>query len=87
MRFYLKILKALNNFEKKRLILIAFLTLLSTLFELFSVVLTIPIIKLIYDNEFYNSFSNSYSNYIPDLIDTKANVLFVIVILYLLIYI
>ena len=87
MRFYLKILKALNNFEKKRLILIAFLTLLSTLFELFSVVLIIPIIKLIYDNEFYNSFSNSYSNYIPDLIDTKANVLFVIVILYLLIYI
>lgn len=87
MRFYLKILKALNNFEKKRLILIALLTLLSTLFELFSIVLIIPIIKLILDNEFYNSFSNRYSNYIPDLIDTKANVLFTIVLLYLSIYI
>ena len=87
MRDYLKILKSLNKSEKKRLVIMSFFTFFSSVFELFSIVLIIPITKLILDNEFYISFSNQYSLFIPNLLRSKQNILITIVVLYLFIYV
>lgn len=65
----------------------SFFTFFSSILELFSIVLIIPITKLILDDEFYKSFSYQFSLFIPNILKSKENILITIVLLYLFIYI
>jgi ABC-type multidrug transport system fused ATPase/permease subunit len=83
---YHKIYNSLGKSEKKRLTIISFFTFLSSVFEIFSIALIIPIVKLFLDNDFYLLIINKFYFIIPGSISDKNELLIIIVISYVLIY-
>jgi ABC-type multidrug transport system fused ATPase/permease subunit len=81
-----KIIKTLSHSERKRLYTISFLTLVAVIFEIFSITLIIPIIKVALDNEFYINFMKEYEFLFPLREIKKEEFLFITVVFYLLIY-
>ena len=63
---YHKIYNSLGKSEKKRLTIISFFTFLSSVFEIFSIALIIPIVKLFLDNDFYFLIINEFNFIIPE---------------------
>lgn len=83
---YHKIYNSLGKSEKKRLAIISFFTFLSSVFEIFSIALIIPIVKLFLDNDFYFLIINEFNFFIPESISEKNELLLIIVISYVSIY-
>lgn len=81
-----KILNSLSLIEKRKLILISVFTFFSILFELFGISLIIPIIKLIFDPNFFDQVISQYGHIaLINNID-KSKLVTYIVVLFFLVY-